>query len=85
MNKEVIQRKDHMKELHLGYWEEVVGCFGGVTSDDFFIHIKIGDWVLVHPKESKEACTLVKWLRGVPIGQKVGFLRAGDAIKARRI
>jgi len=30
------------KKVHMDQWEEIIGELGGISTDDLFIHIKIG-------------------------------------------
>jgi len=67
------------ERVHLGAWMEVVGKLCGVSTDDRFTYIKIGDKLLSFPKHSTGAEIIEDELGdGRLIGRKIGVLRTDD-------
>ena len=63
------------KKSFLNYWYEIVGEFRGISSDNDFIHLKIGERVLSFLKNTVEARYTQERLDTCVVGQRIGILR----------
>jgi hypothetical protein len=63
------------KTAYLDSWDEIVGEFQGISSDDEFIYMKIGDRVLSFLKDTVEAQYALERLDTCLPGQRIGILR----------
>lgn len=67
------------ERVYLGAWMEVVGRLCGVSTDDHFTYLKIGDKLLSFPRHSTEAEIIEnEFSNDRLIGRKIGILRTDN-------
>lgn len=59
---------------------EIVGKLCGISSDDDFTYLRIGDKVLSFPRQSIQAEIIEKQLSGELIGRKIALLSTDDPV-----
>jgi len=64
-----LKSKIHVKEFHVGVWEEIIGEFGGISENDHFIFLRIGNKVLSFKKGSIEAKNIQENLNAKYVGK----------------
>ena len=69
------------QKIRLETWSEIIGTFQGLSSDDYFTHVRIGGKVLLFFNDSEEAATLRRGLKDEWIGLRVGILRTGESAR----
>jgi hypothetical protein len=67
-----------MSEVRLEPWTEITGKLIAVSSDDKFIHVKIGDKMLSIARESLES-EIIQAKLTTMLGRKIGILKTDFA------
>ena len=71
------------KEIVLSELDEIVGLFNGISSNEIFTRVKIGDHVVLLKNGSKSALNVMKNLENVKCGTKIAMLYLGGEIFLR--
>jgi len=69
-----------LKRIPLEPWEEAVGIFKGIESNEYEVRLRLGDYRIVFPVESSEASTLKNLCRRL-FSKRIGVLRTDDPQK----
>lgn len=75
-------------QIHLCTWEEFIGFFGGLDTNEDSLNIKIGDKTIKIQLEHLKPSDISEKLKKIRIGEKIGILRCDnpiDPIKIRKV
>jgi len=70
-----LKSKIHVKEFHIGVWEEIIGKFGGISENDYFTFLKIGNKLLSFKKDSIETKYFQEKIKNNVLGKKIAVLK----------
>jgi len=71
-------------EAFLRDLDEIIGRFGGFTTEATFTKVRINDAVLFLEIDTKETTEILHTLKGVKTGEQIGILRLDSKFHIRR-